>query len=652
MKNNKLSILLSITLLVVIMLSAAAPVTAQEVDKSIRIWVTYKAGTSQTVLNTLNPEDIQLHYHFPELESYVITISSSKVDSIMKDPNVISIEEDPLRYPLQITPTDQVSETLFHTNEKGQTVPYGIDMVQALDVWDHNRDGIIDTGANTGEGITVCIIDSGYYQDHEDLPNAIGGESQVDDNWARDGYGHGSHVGGTIAAENNEYGVVGVTPGTVSLYIVKFFNDNGDATYASSLVNALTSCSNAGANIVSMSLGGSRYNRSEERAFNTAYAAGVLSIAAAGNEGTSDFSYPASYDSVVSVAAIDESMTVADFSQFNSQVELAAPGVGVLSTIPYLETNTLEVNGISYQANHIEFSAYGTASAQLVHGGLCGSTDSSWSGKVVLCERGTYDFSVKVLSVQNSGGLAAVIYNNAPGNFLGTMGEGNSSTIIGLSISQEDGQFLVANALGSTAIVTSTLEKPASGYEAWDGTSMATPHVSGVAALVWSCMPTATNAEVRSALTSTAFDLGTAGRDVYYGYGLVRAWDACLELNPTSVDLLSFTAAGTNKTIELSWETANEIDNLGFNLYRASTETGEKLKLNEELIPTLVPPGSLFGASYTFTDSFKLSRLATYYYWLEDVDNYGRTTLHGPVSAQLTNKILPVAPQLFFQVRP
>jgi hypothetical protein len=329
-------------------------------------------------------------------------------------------------------------------------------------------------------------------------------------------------VGGTIAAENNSFGVVGVTPGTVNLYIVKFFADDGNATYASNLVDALTRCRNAGANVVSMSLGGSRSVRTEKTAFANAYTAGVLSIAAAGNDGVSSYSYPASYDSVMSVAAIDSNKVVADFSQFNTQVEIAAPGVAVLSTLPYLETNRATVDGVDYAGGHIEFSARGTASGALVDGGLC-TAAGSWSGKVVLCQRGDISFYDKVHNVQLGGGAAAIIYNNEPGDFLGTLGEGYSSTIIGISLSQETGQFLVANKLGLTATVFSQVEQPASGYEAWDGTSMATPHVSAVAALVWSYDTSLTNAEIRNALTATAQDLGASGRDVYYGYGLVQA---------------------------------------------------------------------------------------------------------------------------------
>ncbi len=81
----------------------------------------------------------------------------------------------------------------------------------------------------------------------------------------------------------------------------------------------------------------------------------------------------------------------------------------------------------------------------------------------------------------------------------------------------------MTTSLGQTATVNSTFTQPASGYAYYDGTSMATPHASAVAALVWSSKPTATNAEIRTALQSSALDLGTAGRDNSYGYGLVQA---------------------------------------------------------------------------------------------------------------------------------
>jgi len=104
----------------------------------------------------------------------------------------------------------------------------------------------------------------------------------------------------------------------------------------------------------------------------------------------------------------------------------------------------------------------------------------------------------------------------------------------------------------------------------------------------------------------------------------------------TNVELLSFSAAGSSKTITVQWETASEVNNLGFNLYRAASLTTAPIKLNKELIPTSVPPGSLFGAEYSFVDGYSLSRLKTYYYWLETVDIYGSTALYGPVTARLS----------------
>ncbi|MCU0486231.1 MAG: S8 family serine peptidase [Anaerolineales bacterium] len=514
-------------------LFGAAPAQA---DGKLRVFVEFAPGQKAAVEKALNAAGAEFHYSFDELNAFAVSVPEAALKGLSRNPNVVLIEEDPLRAPVEIMPSS------VQAVDAGQTVPYGIDMVQARDVWDVNRDNIVDTGAPTGAGIKVCIIDSGFYTGHEDFQGISVTGSAGNLPWATDGFGHGSHVAGTIAAVNNALGVVGVTPGTVSLHIVRVFGDDGAWAYSSTLINAANLCRDAGAKIISMSLGGAKSNRTEQNGFNTLYNTyGILSIAAAGNEGTSANNYPASYTSVVSVAAIDSNKVVADFSQYNAQVELAAPGVGVLSTVPYIDSSTVTVDGVTYTGGHIEFSARGSASGALVDGGRCGTT-GAWAGKVVLCERGDYDFSVKVLNVQNSGGVAAVIYNNVPGGFLGTMGE-SSSTIVGISLSQEDGQYLVANKLGSVAAIESTLTKPASGYEAWDGTSMATPHASAVAALVWSSKPTATNAEIRAVLQQTAQDLGTAGRDVYYGFGLVQA--------KAAVDALGGGGGGEDKNMSV-----------------------------------------------------------------------------------------------------
>ena len=536
------AIFVSISLIAVVLLSLIGAsqgyTSPSQANDKVRVLVEFTPNGKGAAQKALKNAGAEFHYEFDELNAFAVSLPSAALEGISHNPNVVLVEEDALRFPIGIMKSQESLSLPV------QEVPYGVDMVQARDVWDADRNGAVDNGAVTASNRKICIIDSGFYSSHEDFQGISVAGYNGNLPWNQDGSGHGSHVAGTIAAVNNALGVLGVTPGTVQLYIVRVFGDDGAWAYSSSLIDAAYKCRDAGANIISMSLGGGRANNTEKNGFASLYNTyGILSIAAAGNDGVSTLSYPASYDSVVSVAAIDANKVVADFSQFNSQVELAAPGVGVLSTVPYQDSTSITVSGVTYSAGHVEFSARGSASGALVNGGLCDSV-GSWSGKVVLCERGVISFYDKVINVQNGGGAAAVLYNNVPGGFLGTLGEGFSSNIVGISLSQEDGQYLVANKLGQSATVSSTYTAPASGYEYYDGTSMATPHASAVAALVWSADPTATNAEIRAVLQQTAQDLGTAGRDNYYGFGLIQAKDA--------IDALTGGGGGTDVVVHVA----------------------------------------------------------------------------------------------------
>ncbi|MDY7225979.1 S8 family serine peptidase [Hyalangium rubrum] len=394
-----------------------------------------------------------------------------------------------------------------------QTTPYGIPLTQADQVW----------ASATGANRKICIIDSGLYAAHEDHQSgkSITGYPT---GWNTDKCHHGTHVAGTIAAVNNTTGVVGVLPNGVNLHIVKVFGDDCSWTYASTLADAANRCVSAGANVISMSLGGPTKSKTEENAFKNAFSAGVLSIAAAGNDGNNRMSYPASYPIVMSVGALDANKTIATFSQFNTEVDIAAPGVGVLSTVGAVDTNSVAVAGGTFSGGYIDGAARSAGvTGALVDGGLCDSV-GAWAGKVVLCQRGTIDFNTKVVNAKAGGGVAAVIYNNVAGGFAGTLGTGVTSTIPAISLSLEDGTAIkAAGGLGQSSTVSSQFVEPASGYEPYDGTSMATPHVSAIAALVWSYNPAWTATRVRNALEKTAEDLGTAGRDNYYGNGLIRA---------------------------------------------------------------------------------------------------------------------------------
>jgi hypothetical protein len=110
-----------------------------------------------------------------------------------------------------------------------------------------------------------------------------------------------------------------------------------------------------------------------------------------------------------------------------------------------------------------------------------------------------------------------------------------------------------------------------------------------------------------------------------YWYG---EWDVVCE--STLIKLSSFIATPKSGKIILSWNTASETDNVGFNLYRAESENGEYIQINDSLIPS--KGSSTQGASYEFADNDVKNR-KTYYYKLEDIDLNGISTLHGPITA-------------------
>jgi hypothetical protein len=110
-----------------------------------------------------------------------------------------------------------------------------------------------------------------------------------------------------------------------------------------------------------------------------------------------------------------------------------------------------------------------------------------------------------------------------------------------------------------------------------------------------------------------------------------------LEYDPTLIELSSFTATPLNSAVLLEWETETELDNEGFNLLRSEEEDGQYVKISRNFIPSKGEAG--FGAEYSYTD-YDVENGVTYYYLLEDVDFYGKSTLHGPVSATPNDIVL------------
>ncbi|KAI2511246.1 peptidase [Fragilaria crotonensis] len=468
-------------------------------------------------LDTARSHAKAVRHNFPNYKAVATTMNPSKVEALKLDPNIAYVEQDYKRHFIGLRGggTNSVPSSPNH-RRLAEVKPYGIGMVQADKV-----------SFNTTSPIKVCMIDSGYTLGHEDLPSSgVNGASDVGAGpWSQDGTGLGTHVAGTIAAiGNNDMGVVGVSPG-VKLHIVRVFDDDGLWAYSSTLVAALNTCRSAGAKIVNIHYWSADPSKTELKAFNSASKAGVLSIATAGDDGDTSYLYPASYSSVVSVAAIDSSKTIASFSQQNDQVDLAAPGVDVLSTwhMGKGRAGSLVVAGMSYEVRAMEASATNTATGPLF---ICGQIDGlgspgdceGASGKVCVIKRGSIGFPEKVQECESWGGLGVIIYNKEPGLFLGSLSASPTGVIPAVGISGTDGAALV-NMAGTSA----TLSVVATNYDYYDGTGMATSHVSGVAALVWSRYPACTKQNIVNALFVTAMDLGTEGRDDTYGYGLVQA---------------------------------------------------------------------------------------------------------------------------------
>lgn len=203
--------------------------------------------------------------------------------------------------------------------------------------WSLKAFGIPDLWAKTtGKGVRVAVLDTGCALLHPDLKNQI--EDAADFTGSKvgpgDTNGHGTHCCGVVAASRNEVGTVGVAP-EVRLLVGKVLNDSGVGS-AETIIKGINWATDHGADIISMSFGSSSSDPGIKKAIEYANSKNVLLIAAAGNEGPGPrtVGYPARYPQVLSVAAVDPNKKVAPFSSRGPEVDIAAPGVDILSTYP------------------------------------------------------------------------------------------------------------------------------------------------------------------------------------------------------------------------------------------------------------------------------------------------------------------------------
>ena len=330
-----------------------APLAGQAKDDERRILVRFVPGTAASeraevhrrngarAENTLRPERVE-----------VVRIAGgdtvgAALDRYRRNPNV-EFAEPNRAVSVAATPNDPYfpgngsisGHDLWGLQNTGQNNGADDADIDAPEGWD----GAIATSGSPWptDDYAVGVVDSGINAAHEDLAgksiepcySALTGSGTLSSG-CNDDHGHGTHVSGTIAASaNNGKGIAGVAP-NARIYACKSLAADGSGFVADSVacMNELVAKRDTHKiRVLSMSLGGSSASKTEQAAVDNAFNNGVLVVAAAGNDGDTSVNYPAGYTNAVSVAATDRNDAHAPFSNVNSDVELSAPGVAVLST--------------------------------------------------------------------------------------------------------------------------------------------------------------------------------------------------------------------------------------------------------------------------------------------------------------------------------
>ncbi|MBP0724106.1 S8 family peptidase [Bacillus sp. RG28] len=237
-------------------------------------------------------------------------------------------------------------------------MPPGVKLINAPTAWQKS---------DKGKDIVVAVLDTGCKTDHVDLKDRIIGvrnfttDDNSDPNNVSDYAGHGTHVAGTIAATENNQGVLGVAPQAKLLIVKVLAGKKGSGAYEW-IINGINYAANwKGPNgekvrVISMSLGGPQDVPELHEAVKNAISKGVLVVCAAGNSGdnrpdTDEFDYPGAYQEVVEVGAVDLNKNISRFSDSNLNVDLVAPGEGILST--YNNGGYATLSGTSMATPHV-----------------------------------------------------------------------------------------------------------------------------------------------------------------------------------------------------------------------------------------------------------------------------------------------------------
>lgn len=186
--------------------------------------------------------------------------------------------------------------------------------------------------------LIVAVIDDGINPNQPDLKSQIVSPYVLNNNTDqyKDMGVHGTHVSGIIAAaSDNSIGGSGIAPNVKIMPINVFTGDkNGEFAYISDIIKGIQYAINHGAKIINMSLGDYEYSQALNDAIQEAYKKGLIIVAAAGNDDTSNRTYPAAYDHVISVASTNIKDQISSYSNFGDRIDISAPGENILSTLP------------------------------------------------------------------------------------------------------------------------------------------------------------------------------------------------------------------------------------------------------------------------------------------------------------------------------
>ena len=320
---------------VVLAAQAGAPAIAQAPER-IDVLIGFDRAPGAAERAVVSGLGGRIKHSYRIVNAVAANIPAAAVSALLNNPRVVTVEAD--------IEAHAIDAELDNT--------WGVGHIGA---------GAVHDAANKGAGVKIAVIDTGVDYTHADLSaNYAGGKDFVNnDDDPMDDHFHGTHVAGTIAAVDNGMGVVGVAP-DADIYALKVLDENGSG-YFSDIIAAVDWTVANGIQVTNNSYGSSRNPGTiVEAAFANSAALGVLHIAAAGNSGRPNgkgntVGYPARYASVVAVAAIDSSDTRASWSSTGPDVELAAPGVGILST--YLGGGYASFGGTSMASPHVAGTA-------------------------------------------------------------------------------------------------------------------------------------------------------------------------------------------------------------------------------------------------------------------------------------------------------